>query len=357
MISFWGVDTGLFGITNYLADRGAPIREQFAIRPYSGMQATMAVGSGAHIFAALDQLTPAGREAVGVIYDQLAAQQPGVSLLNDPRRTLLREVLLTGLADAGINRFRVYRGETPEAVGRFPVFVREASGHSGNLTGLLDSPRTLRRALRALRVRGHHPANLLLVEYCHTADREGLFRKYAAFKVGPAIIPCHLLVGQQWMLKASSDTKTMEHAREELAYVTGHPHAAWLKQVFDLAGAGYGRIDYGVQDGVLQVWEINLDPTIGRQPGAPRRYVDPEVAPVREESRAIFHSQLRKAFLALGPPGASETFHVELEPSLLARIARESARIRRRQAVVEFLANAYARFHLQSVLRRFFPRR
>ncbi len=357
MITFWGHEPGLFGITNYLADRGAPIRNLFTIRSFGWSARSIEVDGGAHIFAALDRLTPAGRDAAGGIYDQLAVQLPTAPLLNDPRRVLLREALLTRLADHGINRFRVCRGDQPDAVANFPVFVRETSGHSGNLTELLDSPQALRRALRALRVRGRRPADLLIVEYCHTADSDGLFRKYAAFKVGPAIVPCHLLAGRRWMMKAESDTKSLQIAEEELAYLRANPHRDWLARVFALAGVDYGRIDYGVQAGVPQAWEINLDPTIGRQPGQPPRPVAPEVAPIREQARLAFHSELRAAFRALVPADQPRSLRIELDPALLAQAAREAARERRREAVVRFMVSSYSKLPLRAAFQRLFPNR
>lgn len=357
MISIWVDDAGPHGIANYFSGRGAALSERFALRLYDWSETTLQVPGGAQIFGSLDQLTPSGREAVATIYDQLAAQWPGVPLLNDPRRALLRTELLATLSEQGLNRFGVHLAVAPETATKFPVFVREASGHTGTLTGLLHSRTELRRALRSLRVRGHRPVDLLVVEYCHTADPEGRFRKYAAFKVGPAILPCHLLVGPQWMMKAEGGLKTLELAHEEMAYITDNPHAAWLKRVFDLAGVGYGRIDYGVLDGVPQAWEINLNPTLGRRPGAPPLEVAPEIAKVRERSREIFHSQLRDAFLALEPASAPASVRVTLAPSLLARIAREYAQHQRHRARVDRVTGLYARLPFAGLLKRLFPRR
>lgn len=357
MISFWVDAGGRFGITNYLADRGAPLAGRFTIQSYEELRPRFEVRGGAHVFSALDQLTPAGREAIAVIQDQLAASQPGAPLLNDPRRTLLREGLLTRLAEAGINRFRAWRGDAADAVDRFPVFVREASGHSGNQSPLLESPAELHRALRSLRVRGHRPADLLIVEYCHTADAEGRYRKYAAFKVGGAVLPCHLLVGRQWMVKSAGDIRTLDMAREERVYVTENPHAAWLERVFSLAGVGYGRIDYGVHEGIPQVWEINLNPTIGRQPGAPRRPLEPEVAEVRDETRSLFHARLREAFAALEPGEGPAAVPVTLDPALVAQVGREAARQRRRLAMLNLVTAVYGHLPLHQVVGRLFPRR
>jgi hypothetical protein len=42
----------------------------------------------------------------------------------------------------------------------------------------------------------------------------------------------------------------------------GIPHREELRQIFDLAGITYGRIDYGLRAEKIQVWEINLNPTL-----------------------------------------------------------------------------------------------
>jgi hypothetical protein len=36
-----------------------------------------------------------------------------------------------------------------------------------------------------------------------------------------------------------------------MEFVEGNPHEAWLRRVFAVAGTDYGRMDYGVLDGVL----------------------------------------------------------------------------------------------------------
>lgn len=357
MISVWLDEIGPHGISNYFSARGAALRAHFDVRVYDWSQTTLDVPGGAHIFSALDHLTPSSREGVGAIYDELAVLLPGAPLLNDPRRTLLRAELLTMLAEKGLNHFAVHRGDVAESVTRFPVFLRETSEHTGSLTGLLHSPGELRRALRSLQVRGHRQADLLIVEYCHTADSQGRFRKYAAFKVGKAIIPCHLLVGEHWMMKSEGDHKTLELAHEELAYLTDNPHANWLEQVFGLAGVGFGRIDYGVKGGVPQAWEINLNPTLGRPPGKPRRQSEPDIAQVREQSRDAFHARLREAFLALEPAEALATVRVTLEPALLARIGREVEERRRRRALVGRVQGWYERIRFAGLLQRLFPRR
>ncbi len=59
-----------------------------------------------------------------------------------------------------------------------------------------------------------------------------------------------------------SDIQAPETAREELDYVRSNPHAEELREIFELARIDYGRIDYSVVDGCIQVWEINTNPMI-----------------------------------------------------------------------------------------------
>ena len=88
--------------------------------------------------------------------------------------------------------------------------------------------------------------------------------------------------------------------QEGLQYQRENPHAAWLARVFDLAGIEYGRVDYGVAGGVPQVWEINLNATIGRAEGQSRHTnLPPALKALRDSGRDIFHAQLRAAFLEL----------------------------------------------------------
>lgn len=49
---------------------------------------------------------------------------------------------------------------------------------------------------------------------------------------------------------------------EEHDYVEKNPHEGRLREVFRLARIDYGRMDYGMLDGQVQVWEINTNPTI-----------------------------------------------------------------------------------------------
>ena len=341
MISFWVDQPGSFTITNYLSSRGAAIADRFAVRFYEQLGPRLAVLRGPHILSALDQLTPAQLAAARSIADQLSLAHPGIAVLNHPARVLFRPELLRALAREGLNDYRVHEADEVEGAIRFPVFVREAHRHTGNATGLVHSSRDLEHALAMLRLRGHRLRDLLVVEFCDTADANGVYRKYAAVKVGNAILPAHMMAGDHWMVKSSGDRPNVELAEEALHFVEENPHEEWLRQVFTIAGADYGRIDYGVLNGRPQAWEVNLNPTVGRNPAKRPRDLPAEVAGIRDRAREGFHERLRAAFAALDQPHDGETVAVGLDPHLLQAIAAETARARRRRSVIGALQRLY----------------
>ncbi len=253
---------GSLTIQLYLEKQEAALAGRVTVRSYEELGPRVVTLRGVHIFAGLEMLSPAHRDAVASLREQLARLQPGLPLLNDPNRIFHRFELLRRLAQEGMNRFQVYRAADAASVRRYPVFVRHQSLHTGNPTSLIDTPAELDRALTRLRLRAHRLRDLLIVEYCHTADAEGYFRKYAAHKLGDRIVPVHLISGFEWMLKSDDDFPDVSRAREAVDHARGNLHQEWLQKVFAIAGVDYGRMDYGVLDGVPQVWEINRNPTM-----------------------------------------------------------------------------------------------
>ncbi len=341
MILFWVHADGSSAINTYLKNRGQPLADCMRVNLYENFAPAFELTTGGHIFAALDRLTETQREAVASVYDQVSALHPAARLLNAPRRVLLRYALLKKLFESGLNSFNVFRATQAKQVRRFPVFVRGESDHGGARTPLLRNRQELTKGLIWLRARGYRLRDLIIVEFCDTSDGHGVFRKYAAFKVGDRIIPAHLLVGRHWMLKAAGNELDVDRAREGLDYVETNPHEARLRQVFSIANIDYGRIDYGVTGGTPQVWEINLNPTIGRRGGSERAPMSPEIDRLRERRAETFHSQLRSAFRRLEPEPSSSKISVVLEPQLLSRIKAETTRARQRTAVLASLHRFY----------------
>jgi hypothetical protein len=341
MISFWVDAPGRFTIDAYLATRGEAIAHRFSVRTYEELQASTRIAPGGQIMGALDQLTAPGRELAAEMWDRVREAAPGWALLNDPRRVLLRLPLLTAMADTGLNDFRAWPAHGDLSQVRYPVFVREANRHTGSHTGLLESPRALRGALRALRFRGLRLSDLLVVEYLHTADEQGRFRKYAAYRVGSVLVRTHLMVGHCWLMKSDGDESDLDAVREMSAYLESDLHEDWLWRVFELAGIDFGRLDYGVLDGRPQLWEINMNPTMCRRPGKPPRPGSDEVRALRDEARTAAHARLRTAFLALDRAVPPEPVTVPLPPALVAAARARRVTEQRRQAALAALGRLF----------------
>lgn len=341
MITFWADAPGSFGIREYLQLRGQPIANRFSVRHYEDLRSEVVLAGGGHIFSALDQLTPTGRELIADLHDRVAEAAPSWTLLNHPRRVLLREAFLQAMWTAGLNTFRVHPASADPQHVRYPVFLREANRHDGPLTGLLESPGEVRSALRALLVRGRRRKNLLIIEYEHASDERGRFRKYSAYKVGKAIVRTHLMFGAGWSVKSGTRETDMETETEAAEYLRGTLHEEWLEQTFDLAGIDYGRIDYGVAGGRPQAWEINLNPTLGRRLGKPRSPAPPDIEAIREAARIDKHRRLREAFLALDRGLAPEEVRITLQADLLQAVRREWRGAERRQRATDLARRVF----------------
>ena len=77
----------------------------------------------------------------------------------------------------------------------------------------------------------------------------------------------------------------------EMEYLKGNPHEAALRENFELAHIDYGRCDYGVVDGRLQVWEINTNPVVMMPPG--------EYPPIHVPAQENFSARIKASFREL----------------------------------------------------------
>jgi hypothetical protein len=233
---------------------------------------------GTWIFTGIDRLTTNGRRAAALAAAALDAG--GARMLNRPDRVLLRYDLLTRLHASGQNRFRATRVDALAGL-RYPVFVREADQHNADLTGLLEDEAAVRVQVANLCLKGYRAEELLAVEFLDTSA-DGVFRKYSAFVVDGEVLARHAQASREWMIKSGSRDLDERFALEERRYLLDNPHREQLTPLFAMAGVDYGRIDYALLDGRVQVWEINLAPTIGH---VPRKRAGQEEA--RERNRAV----------------------------------------------------------------------
>jgi hypothetical protein len=247
---------------------------------------------GAWVLADLDRLTEGERARARALGARLRAAGPSVRVLGDADRTLGRLDLLRALHAAGVNSFRAFPLAEAEGAVRWPAFLRGAATHDGALSGLLRGPEDLRRAAADLlaRRRDLRAEDLLLVEWIDARGPHGLVEKRAAMRVGTALLPRHLLRGRDWVLKEPEVVDDAALAAEA-AFLRDFPERDEVARALDLAGAEYGRIDYAVVDGRVQVFEVNSNPILVPAPW--------RLHPARREGQARSAAALHDAFLAL----------------------------------------------------------
>jgi hypothetical protein len=301
MIHFLTCASDDWTVREYLSRWGRPVAERIRIVHYEKLFHEMNVERGTYVFSGLCRLTDDARDFLRGLHERLDAVG-GFRLLNHPTHTLRRLGLLEELARLGWNAFRAVRATGDFAGLRYPVFLRAERTHEGALSPLLHSRREVEAAIGRASLGGRDPRDLLVVEFCDTADSAGYYRKYSAYVVGDRILPRSVERGHAWMLKHSGSDFTREILEEERSYVVGNPHRAQLAQIFSVARTEYGRIDYAVRDGRVQTWEINLHPTIGRGRTESSDLVPPDLKPFREETKSIFHRGFQEAWAAVDLP-------------------------------------------------------
>jgi hypothetical protein len=291
--------------------------ERMRLVPWDELFVKRQCDGGTYVFTDLDRLTASERGLAVSIWRQLAAHAPAVRLLNDPARVPARYELLRTLARAGVNRYRAWLASEELDGVRFPVFIRVANEHTGSLTPLLHTRAEIGRALRWARLQGYRPDDLLVVEFCDTADGDGVYRKYSAFVVGGDVLPRHLFMSRRWLIK-KPDLDGDAFAAERDAYLWGNPHAERLLAICRELGIDYGRVDYSMLGDEPQVWEINTNPTILQ-----------------------LAERLTAAFERIDVASDSApAIPITLDAGLLAardREAAEARRLRRRREIVERL--------------------
>ena len=288
-----------YTVQHYLETWGRDLRGTVATTCYEDLAFGCRLKPGTYVFSDLERLDDAQLEFAKQIWRTLAARPESFRLMNDPSKVLRRYELLKALHADGTNAFEAHRlnnGAPPPR--KFPLFLRRESDHDGAISPLIHSAAEFERAVADCTAAGVPRGDLLAVEYCDTSDANGVFRKYSAFRVGERLIARHALFSRKWMVKLADETDA-QWVEEERQYLESHPHAAELRRVYDVAQIDYGRIDYSLLDGRIQVWEINTNPNITPAPM--------HVAPGRLPTQWAFIRQLGEAFQAAdlkadGPP-------------------------------------------------------
>jgi hypothetical protein len=324
VISFVAPKQDAWCMESYLGQEGRQLADRIRILTFEEIAAAQQIQLGTYIFAAIDQLSKTEKEIAELCCERLSAESAEITLLNHPGKVLCRHRLLSKCFELRRNTYQVKRISGMFDRLNFPVFIRNERRHTGSLTRLLHSRGQLTAALAKALAQGHLPQDLMIVEYRDTADPDGIFREYNAQIVGGRIIPQTIVHSRNWITKWKGRLVDAEKAREEAEYVRANPHSNWLRETFQLANIQYGRIDYGVKDGVPQVWEINTNPMISRPlTWGPSKLTSAQRA-LREPVRSQFFRELSAALRAVdGQQESGRTVRIEVSPSQRRNLQRE----------------------------------
>ncbi|MEM7280520.1 MAG: hypothetical protein AAF438_02650 [Pseudomonadota bacterium] len=243
----------------------SPLEQLFTVTPYHHLFELKNILPGTYLFSDIERLNKSEFRNAKRIWDLLTQNSESVRSLNCPGRTLTRFDLLKKLWEEKYNRFNIFRVSDYAAVQNFPVFVRQANDHAGNTSPLIHTAEDLELFINQKSSLGLLDEDTVIIEFLDTSEN-GIHYKYSAYVVGTQIIPRHVLCQSHWMVKTTDlqDPVAIDQwlAMEE-AYLAKNPHEKVLKEIAQLAGVQYGRIDYGLtEDGAPQVWEINTNPML-----------------------------------------------------------------------------------------------
>jgi hypothetical protein len=215
---------------------------------------------GSYVFADLERLTVNETERAALCWNALVAAGPTVRLFNHPSASMRRYELLRYLYQEGINHYDAQRLTEPFRLQHFPVFIRAEDSHFEEDMGpLLCCQAELEKASADLLAAGKSRENKLIVEYIDVRDSSGSFHYFTACLAAGEIIFMGYSQSQHWVVKTLGNAPDRQDALQP--YIVAH--GPMLKHIFQLARIDYGRIDYALVDGKIQVFEINTNPTIG----------------------------------------------------------------------------------------------
>jgi hypothetical protein len=219
------------------------------------------VPRGTYVFTDFDRLNFWDLEVAGEAFAVI--RSAGCLALNDPARARQRYALLRRLRREGINAFGVYRIEAGEMPERYPVFLRNEAAHGGPLSQLLHNAGALQSAIDEALAGGVPERHLLAVEYAAEPLANGIFRKMSAYRVADRIVPTTSVHDRSWIAKQGERGIAGEALyREESELLRSNPYAEVLMRAFKLGNIEYGRADFGIVGGKVQIYEINTNPML-----------------------------------------------------------------------------------------------
>lgn len=342
MIHFITTSKHTYTIQTFLDEWAPEIAGFIKIMTYDELIHQTTFQKGAYFFTDIERLPTHVRLLSDHIWQKMA-ECNSMQLFNRPETSMRRYELLTTLYAKSKNKFQIRRLNDDFSNLKYPVFLRGENDHTGNISAILYNKSELKKALKIAIDKGKRVNELIVVEYLDVSDSEGNFIKYSAFIFGNKIVPRHIAYSKEWMVKYQSyiDQKIIE---AEIAFMTDNPHEQELREIFKLAGIDYGRIDYSLLNGKVQVWEINTNPMIIRSMS--------DYLPGHIENQWMYIEKV-KAILKTINSKCQETGICEIK--LDSAVSKKAKEIRRSERLSRNLNQAaiklFSPFYINSILK------
>lgn len=252
--------------------------------------------AGSYIFCDHERLSDTQLRVAAAIFAELS-QHPACRVFNDPARVRTRYGLLRALHEKRLNSFDAYRADGYPRPRRFPVFIRSEAGHDDPLTGLVQTQVELDLALDRLQAEGQPLRGLIVIEFCGEPYRPGVWRRYAAFRLGDTTFLHSVATDSQWAVKVGRFGLVDEptYAADDAA-IRRNDHGQELAAAFDAAGIDYGRADFGLVEGRPEIYEINTNPLLAASQTHP--------SPIRSGTIAFTRQRFINLLTSLDAPPA-----------------------------------------------------
>jgi hypothetical protein len=277
---------------------GTEMPVRVGLLAYGELLHAKAVPRATYVFTDMDRLSLWDMRLAALAYRRLRDQ--GVAVLNDPARAATRYGLLRRLYLAGINGFNAYRVEEGVKPQRWPVFLRAEGAHLGPMTDLIQDWDQLLSFIDEVVAKGTPLASLLIVEFAAQPMRPGFYRKFGSFRMGRGKFAHMCVDDDHWIAKIGKRGVTPPgFYEEEFRVVRDNPYGPSVAVAFDIAGIDYGRVDFGLVDGKVQIYEINSNPDVA--------FGDDHPSAVRQQSYRVFKAHYLDALRAIDTPDGGGT--------------------------------------------------
>lgn len=258
------ITTSRYGYTHVvLTEEDTPFSANLIT--YEDLFSDKVIPRGVFVFTDFDRLDDEGLAAAANVYRRLKADPLNYRVLNDPEKVLKRYELLRTLYKKRLNPFNVYLTNELVKIRSFPVFVRHQSGHDWPVTSLIADRYELKQSLKKLSEEGVDDSSLMIVEFCAKPVQENVYQKLSAYRVSDKVFQGESVHEDNWCVKyGKMGISGDDLYQKELDMFLNKSYLDDISAIFNTANIEYGRMDYGLVDGEVVVFEINTNPMMSK---------------------------------------------------------------------------------------------